>query len=221
MRRRIAITLLVILACSAAGVVMALGYIKSTTDTLRNLTELHRIEEMRQHLVAAIQAAQSDLYTVNTVLGDEVDVITANVAELEAAAERCTGCHHTPEVNARIDRVRGLIGEYQTALSYYITASANRERITTLKVDAATIGSVLLDTTEHMALEASQAVEAHTEQSVKRFDAARWILTASILLTLAVAVVFGLRLDGCRRAFWGRARGALDSACPRLCAQPD
>jgi len=194
MRRKIAVALLVIFACSAAGAVMALAYIKTTTDTLRNLTELHRIEEMRQHLIIAIQAAQSDLYTVNTVLGDEVDVITENLAKLEGTAERCTGCHHTPEVNARIDRVRGLIGEYQTALSYYITASANRERITTLKLDAARVASVLLETTEHMALEASQAVEARTEQSVKRFDDARWILTASILLTLVVAAVVGLRL---------------------------
>ena len=194
MRKRIALSLLAIFVCAAAGVAMAIAYIKSTTDTLRSVTELHRIEEMRQHLIISIQAAQSDLYTVNTVLGDEVDVITENVAKLEAAADRCTGCHHRPEVNARIDRVLGLIGDYQTALSYYITASANRERITTLKLDAARVAHVLLETTEHMALEASQAVEFRTEQAVKRFDDARGILTASILLTLVVAAFTGLRL---------------------------
>jgi diguanylate cyclase (GGDEF)-like protein len=194
MKRRIGLTLLVILACSAAGAVMALAYIKTTTDTLRSLTELHRIEEMRQHLIIAIQAAKSDLYTVNTVLGDEMDVITENIAKLEAAAERCTGCHHTPEVNARIDQVRGLIGEYESALSYYITASANRDRIARLKLEAASIASVLLQTTEHMAFKASQRVEARTEEAVHRFDHARAILTMSILLTLVVAFVVGLRL---------------------------
>jgi diguanylate cyclase (GGDEF)-like protein len=194
MRRRIALSLLVIFVCSAAGAVMALAYIRSTTDTLRNLTELHRIEEMRQHLIISIQAAQSDLYTVNTVLGDEVDVITENVAKLEASAERCTGCHHTPEVNARIDRVRGMIGEYQAALSYYITASANRDRITRLKLDAARVASLLLETTEHMALKASKAVEIRTEESLRRFDQASGILTASILATLVMAAVVGIRL---------------------------
>ncbi len=194
MRRRIALSLLVIFVCSAAGAVMALAYIKSTTDTLRRLTELHRIEEMRQHLIISIQAAQSDLYTVNTVLGDEVDVITENVAKLEAAAERCTGCHHTPEVNARIDRVRGMIAEYQSALSYYITASANRDRITRLKVDAARVATQLLETTEDMALKATQRVESRTEASLRRFDQASGILTASILVTLVVAAVVGIRL---------------------------
>ncbi len=194
MRNRITIALLAIFACAAVGAGMAIAYIKRTTDALRTVTELHRIEEMRQHLVITIQAAQSDLYTVNTVLGDEVDVITENIARLDEAAERCTGCHHTPEVNARIDRVRGLIDEYQAALSYYITASANRERIATLKLEAANIANVLLRTTEDMALEASQAVEVRTERSVRRFDAARWILTVSIALTLAVAAFAGLRL---------------------------
>ncbi len=186
--------LLAIFACAAVGVVLAIAYIKRTTDTLRAVTELHRIEEMRQHLVVAIQAAQSDLYTVNTVLGDEVDVISENIAELEAAAERCTTCHHDPVVNGRIDRVRGLVGEYQTALSYYITASANRERITTLKMDAAKIGNVLLETTESMAREANQAAELRTERSVRQFDLARRILTGSIVVTLVVAALVGLGL---------------------------
>jgi diguanylate cyclase (GGDEF)-like protein len=194
MRRRIAMALLAIFACAAAGAVMAIAYIKRSTDTLRAVTELHRIEEMRQHLVVAIQAAQSDLYTVNTVLGDEVDVISENIAELEATAERCTTCHHDPVVNARIDRVRGLVGEYQTALSYYITASANRERIAALKLDAAKIAAVLLDTTEAMAREANQAAEARTEQSARKFDLARTILTASIVVTLLVAALVGVGL---------------------------
>ncbi len=194
MKRRIVLTLLVIFACSATGAVMALVYIKQTTDTVRKMRELHRIEEMRQRLIVSIQAAQSELYTVNTVLGDEIDVIAENVAKLESAADRCTGCHHTPEVNARIDRVRGLIEEYEAALSYYITASANRERITHLKLDAATVASVLLDTTEEMAIQASQRVEVRTEESMRRFDGARTILTWTILLTFVVAIVLGIRL---------------------------
>ena len=92
MRRKIALALLLIFACSAAGAAMALVYIKQTTDALRTLTQLHRIEEMRQHLIIAIQAAQSDLYIVNPSLVREVDVVTDNVSALHAAADRCTTC---------------------------------------------------------------------------------------------------------------------------------
>jgi diguanylate cyclase (GGDEF)-like protein len=191
MRRRIGLALLALFVCSAAGAVMALAYIKSTTDALRSLTQLHRVEEMRQHLIIAIQASQSDLYNVDSGLGHQVDVIADNVAKLDRAADRCTGCHHAPEVKARIDGVRALIGDYETALSYYLTASANRERISSLRERAASIASTLLQTTEAMALDASRGVELRTVESMRRFDQARAILTASIVLTLVVALFIG------------------------------
>jgi diguanylate cyclase (GGDEF)-like protein len=194
MRRRIGIALLAIFACSAAGAAMALAYIKTTTDTLRTLTQLHRIEEMRQHLIIAIQASQSDLYTVDTAVGPKVDLIADHIEKLERAADRCTGCHHAPEVKARIDRVHGLVDEYQAALSFYITASANRELIAKLKADATSVATTLLQTTEQMALEASQGVDLRTEQSMRRFDQARAILTASVVATLLVALVIGVWL---------------------------
>jgi hypothetical protein len=83
MKRKIAIALLLLFACSTAGAVMAVAYIKSTTRELRQLAELHRIDDMRQHLIVALQASQSDLYRVNTALGQKVDVIT------RAASRRC------------------------------------------------------------------------------------------------------------------------------------
>ena len=99
---------------------------------------------MRQHLVIAIQEAQSDLFTVNTALGEKADVITENIFELERSATACTGCHHTPEMTRRLEGVRALIGEYEAALSYYMTASANIERIGKLKLEAAALAAELL-----------------------------------------------------------------------------
>ncbi len=194
MRRKIALALLLIFACSAAGAAMALAYIKKTTDTLRTLTQLHRIEEMRQHLIIAIQAAQSDLYTVNTTLAKEVDVITDNIVKLDQAADRCTQCHHSPHINARIDRVHDLIAEYQDALSYYITASADGDRIGRLKQEAATIASELLQTTEQMAIQASARVDEQTTEAMERFDEARAILTVSIVVTFVVALLVAAML---------------------------
>jgi diguanylate cyclase (GGDEF)-like protein len=194
MRRRIGLALLAIFACSAAGAAMALVYIETTTDALRSLTQLHRVEEMRQHLIIAIQASQSDLYAVDDALGHEADVIAENVAKLDRAADRCQGCHHAPAVKARIDAVRGLIGDYESALSRYVAASANRERTTKPRADAASAASALLTTTETMALDASRGVELRTVQAMRRFDQARAILTASIVLTLVVALFIGLWL---------------------------
>lgn len=188
MRRKIVLSLLALFACSTTGVALAVYYIGSTTSELTRLSELHRVEEMRKHLIITIQAAQSDLYTARTSLAQRVDVITENVANLEQAAERCSACHHSPEIAGRIARIEGLIADYQTALSYYITASANRERILTLERDAADIGNELLETTGDMAHNASQRVEEITTSSMRRFDDARVILTFTILATFLAAV---------------------------------
>jgi diguanylate cyclase (GGDEF)-like protein/PAS domain S-box-containing protein len=191
-RRRIVLSLLVIVACAASGATVAAVHSRSTTAALRRLVDLHRIEELRQNLIIAIQTAQSDLYTANTALGAEVDVITENVFRLEAAARRCADCHHQPEVAARLDRVNTLVADYQTALSYYLTASADRDRIARLKLDAARIGSELLGNTEQMSIQASRKLDVLTGEAMQSIDEAGAILfvaiVATVLLGMAVAV---------------------------------
>jgi diguanylate cyclase (GGDEF)-like protein len=194
MRRKIVLSLLVLFACSTTGTALAVYFIGSTTAAVTRLSELHRVDEMRKHLIITIQAAQSDLYTARGSLAKRVDVITENVANLESAAARCSTCHHTPEITGRIDRLRELIDDYETALSYYITASANRARIGGLEAEAAALGQAVLKTTEEMALEASRRVEEVNAASMRRFDEARSILSATILLTLLAAVVIAVRL---------------------------
>src|SRR5512143_1166935 len=144
MRRKIALALLVIFACSTVGIIAALVYVERTTEELGRLARLHRIGEMRQHLVIASQAAQSELYKVNTPLGEGMDAIAENVLLLEEAAARCETCHHEPGVAARIGKVRELVAQYQRALSYYITASADKVRIAKLQADAAAVSVTLL-----------------------------------------------------------------------------
>jgi diguanylate cyclase (GGDEF)-like protein len=186
--------MLLLFALSATGSVLALAFIRSTTEELRRIAELHRIEEMRQHLVVAIQGAQSDLFTVNTALGQKVDRIGENIFALERAAAACTGCHHTPEMTARLESVRGLVADYETALSTYITSSANLERIGKLKLEAAARAAELLRTTEEMSVQASKRSKERAAAAMRRFDQARGILTATILVTLLVAVVIAIHL---------------------------
>jgi diguanylate cyclase (GGDEF)-like protein len=193
-KRKILIAMLLLFAASATGSVMALVFIKSTTEELRRLSELHRIEEMRQHLIVAIQGAQSDLFKVNTSVGREVDQITDNIFELEHAAAACTECHHTPEMTTRLQGVRSLITEYQAALSYYMTASANRDRIAQLKLEAASMAAELLRITEDMAVQASKMADERSTAAMRRFDQARLILTVTVVLTLLVAVAIAVHL---------------------------
>ena len=146
MKRKIIIALLALFIFSAIGAVIATLYIRNITSTLGKLIELHRVADLRQNLIISIQTVQSELYTVGTSLGHNIDLITENVGKLEESAHYCTTCHnhHSPDVITSIGLIETDIRQYQTALSNYITASANRGRITRLKLDAAEIGNRLL-----------------------------------------------------------------------------
>jgi diguanylate cyclase (GGDEF)-like protein len=194
MRRRIGAALLAIFACSAAGTILALTYIHRATDTLRTLTQLHRVDEMRLHLVAAIRASQSDLYRFDAGITRQAEAVAENVTRLDRAAERCQGCHHEPAVKARIDEMSGLLLGYEQALSHYLATPASGEGQANLRTDAAAAATKLLQSTEAMALDASRNLELRADEAVRRFDRARLILSAGLLLTLAVAVLIGVRL---------------------------
>jgi diguanylate cyclase (GGDEF)-like protein len=194
MRRKIALALLVIFACSTLGTGAALLYVGRATEELGRVLELHQIGEMRQHLVAASQTAQSELYKVNTPLGESMDVIAENVLLLEEAAARCETCHHEPEVGDRIRRARDLVSQYQRALSYYITASADAGRIAKLQADAAALSATLLNETERMALQASRRAEERTLAALARFGQARVIVTLGAALAFVAALVAAFSL---------------------------
>jgi diguanylate cyclase (GGDEF)-like protein len=195
MKRKILIAMLLLFACSAVGPILALVYIKSTTEELRRVAELHRIEEMRQHLIIALQSAQSDLFAVNTNLGPAVDTIAENIAQLERAADTCQRCHHVPEISRRLSEMRSRIIDYEAALSYYMTASANLDRITKLKLEAASIAAEILKNTEDMAVQASRHSEERSQAAMGRFDQARTLLTVALILTFGVAVLVAIHLS--------------------------
>jgi diguanylate cyclase (GGDEF)-like protein/PAS domain S-box-containing protein len=194
MKRKIALALLVVFACSACGAGIALLYIRATTRELGRIVEMHRVEDLRQHLIIAIQSAQSDLYTVRTSLGQRADAIVENLERLEIAAQQCAACHHPPAIAARIDRISALIDDYEVALSDYMVASADRDRITRLKLDAAVVGNELLRETEEMSIEAKARLEAETAAAMEGIGEAWMILFASLLGTLGVGVLAGIHL---------------------------
>ncbi len=193
MRRKIAFWLLFIFACSASGATISVAYIKGTTTAFLRFTEMHRIEEMRQSLIIAVRETQSDLYTVHTSLDPGLDEIANDVSRLEDSAARCSGCHHTPQIETRIRRMQRLVTDYRSAFSKYIIASADRER-TARKTEAAAVGSELLRTAEEMAVQAANRVADDTAQAVERFGRTRSILGVTIAVTLIVSVFAAVML---------------------------
>lgn len=194
MKKKIVLSLFALFLVFVTGATVAMLYIRNSTATLSTIVELHEIEDLRKHLLISVQTVQSDLYTVNTLLGPKVDTITENVSTLEKNARTCLGCHHNPEVSKRIEENLSLIADYQTALSYYITASANRENIDRLKSEAAAIGNQLLSATENMSLRASENLYRMTQSAVERVARVQLILFSTMLVSLFFGIMIAVHL---------------------------
>ena len=194
MKRKIVISLLILFLFFAVGTVIASLHIRTTTSSLERLIKLHQIENLRQDLLMSIQTVQSELYTVGTDLGHQIDTITENVSRLEKSAGGCTTCHHQPELQTKLIQIQSSIGDYQTALSFYITASADRKKIDHLKTEAAAIGNNLLRTTEEMTINASRKLASRTTDVVDKIQNARNILLGTIILAFLVCIIIAIHL---------------------------
>ncbi len=194
MKRKIIIALLALFLLFTAGAAVTMLYITNTTATLSRLIALHQIELLREGLVINLQTVQSDLYTVHTPLGQRLDSIVKNVEKLDTAANGCSSCHHNPELAGRISEVQSLIVNYKNALSYYITASADFQRIEKIQLDAAAIGNKLLGLTQEMTFTASKRLQQLTSSTLVKIKNARVILFGTLLFALALGLWVSVHL---------------------------
>jgi len=188
------LSFLIIFLISSLGAVFAYLHVRNTNDMLNRLINLHQIETLRQQLLRSIQTVQSDLYTVHTKLGNNLDYIVENVANLEQAARNCSSCHHTPEIAGQIGELQSLITDYEESLSYYITASANADQINRNKLEAAHIGNKLLVKTEDMSMQASTRLKAVTTDAMSKVKRVTTTLLATMLLALLLGSIVAMYL---------------------------
>jgi signal transduction histidine kinase len=194
MRRKIIVALVLLFSLVSVGAVVASWYVAVATDQLGNLVELHEVEGLRRNLVIGMQTVQSDLYTAHTPMARKLDAIVANVRDLDDAADECSSCHHRPELETQLTEVRVLIRDYKAALSYYITASANREHVARLEREAVAIGTQILQRTATMSHQASETLERITAQAISKINQVRIILSITVGLTIALCIGVSLYL---------------------------
>jgi len=194
MKRKIILSFLTVFLLLTLGAGIATIYAGNITSTLSRLITLHQIESFRHHLIMSIQTVQSDLYTVHTTAGRKLDAIVENVSKLEQTARKCSSCHHTPEIAGRIEEVQSLVGDYQNALSYYITASANQQQIDKLKFEAAGIGNQLLVKTEDMSVHASSKLNTLTGKVMQEVKRATLIFISTLILAIILSIIVAARL---------------------------
>jgi len=194
MRQKIILSLFALFIFLAAGTVTAVLYMSNNIADLKNIIKLHEVEQLRRSLIIKMQNVQADLYTVDTDFAADFDYIINEAADLNNTARMCSSCHHSPELTNRINKVQSLIIDYEVALSYYLTASANAKMIRKLKSDAAAIGKKLIKLTEVMSHSASQNLAELSNETMNRMNYVMTILLITIAVTFFLGILVAVNL---------------------------
>jgi C4-dicarboxylate-specific signal transduction histidine kinase len=208
MRRKVVVSLVFLFAVFSTGAIVASWYVTGSTEDLQRLVELHEVEALRRHLAISVQTVQADLYTTHTELAPRMDAVLSDVNALDEAAEECASCHHRPDVADDLNEIRAMIERYKTAFSYYMTASANRERISQIRVEAVDIGTEILDRVEEMSEAASSGLEVVTAKVAARAKNVKTILIVTLALTFCFGIVMSWYLV---RSVTGPVRRLVDA----------
>jgi diguanylate cyclase (GGDEF)-like protein/PAS domain S-box-containing protein len=194
MKKRIIISFLFIFSVLAIGFFIAVFYIMNSTSSLGNVIKLHEVEQLRRSFLIELQKIQSDLHTIRTPYERNIDHIVNTGMNLQRIVSQCSSCHHSPVLAKEIKAVQRYVEELETALSYYITASANSDRINTLQKDALLIGDELNSKVQGMSHIATVHLSQLTTSSLTKVKNARNILLITIISTFIIAFVIAVRL---------------------------
>jgi len=194
MKKKITILFLSLFLFFLTGVGIALYMVYQTTTSLNSLITLHKVEIIRQELVINVQAVQANIYTTGTMFGKELDTIVNNVLQLRITAKSCGSCHHEPAVAADIDELQGLTEQYEEALSYFITSTADQTRIARLQASAADIGDAIIAKSQQMAVIANETLRRKTDLATVKVNKSKDLLIITIILAFFVAVAIAIYL---------------------------
>jgi PAS domain S-box-containing protein len=193
MKKKIIIAFLFLFLLFLVGILTTLHIIDKTTVNLTSLLSLHKVEVIRQDLVINVQTVQANLYTTGTSFGKELDTIVDNVLTLRSRAQTCTECHHAdPAVEKEILNLLELTEQYKDALSYFITSTADPERVRRLQIFAAEIGDRIIDKSLWMTMTANDTLHQKTTAAMVEVAASRKILTLTLVFAFFVSVLISL-----------------------------
>jgi len=196
MKKKIVIGLTILFSIFLSGGVIAIIYIKNTTNRLDRLIQLHKVGIQREDLVIRIQQVASDRNALGTRYNRRLDEIVSDVKRLEEAVKGCQGCHHDPVVSKKLDELITYTEEYKNALSRLITTSANIIRLGFLEDETVRIEADLLKTAREAAFTANRRLEERTESALGSIKEAQGILFCTLgggLLSAIMIAFFLMR----------------------------
>jgi len=185
-RRRIVISLGVLLALCLLGDVVAISYLSRITAQLQRLADSHRVQSMRATLASDAVHIQTDLIQHLSTNDVDADQRRVNIEQFRASLHRCSGCHHEPAVQARLNGIRETFDRF-TASAAGIVDSTSPDDSGHVPPRLIPLTEQLVQQTTNVSDQALRHLTTRTAQAAAGMNRARSVLW----LTVAAALIFG------------------------------
>ncbi len=194
MRRNIILSLLVLMSMFAIGAFVSIHLSRNTVTELNKLVELHEVEELRRSLIIDIQTVQSNVYTLGTPFGVNIDTLVNNMMKLEKGADQCTSCHHSPHLTNRLIRIKTLVNDYEEGLSSVILTEGAPKSMESKKPGVISIGNEIITMIQDMSHTATSSLENETRHAVSNMNSIRSTLFYTVAVTFILCILVAWRL---------------------------
>lgn len=182
MKKKIIIGLSIFALGFLLGGIYIIYTIETVTSGLDHLIKLHQIEILREHLLIQTKGVQADLSLKHTQYARNIDSVINRVRNMGETAKRCFSCHHTGDVERRLNDLMLRFDEYEDGLSRVLTLRANTKRIEAEENNAFKIGEHLIAEVKNIISFTSLKLDDKTKSILGR------IFHTKIMLYIIVAL---------------------------------
>lgn len=190
MKKKIVVGLSIFSLLFVSGYIYIVISIEGITSSMDNLILLHQVEILREHLLIQVKRVQADLTLKNTRHARGVDTVIDHVRNMQAVANTCLDCHHSPDVTKELVSLKDQIGVYKDSLSRTFTIRANIKRLEEEEDTAFKAGEELIRKINRMVALTSSALDQKTMDNRSSIAHAKRIL----FVILAFGPIVGIGL---------------------------
>ncbi len=194
MRRRIIISLGLLLCLCLLGDAIAMYSLNSSISQLSGVAQSHRIQSMRAELVSSGVRMERDLLA--HLAGHDLDSKqrSDSVERFETSVDRCTRCHHEPPVQAELDEMYQTFAAYQAGAERLFETTDVKDRAV-LEVWAMQLAHRLVEETTRMADRAGSHMVVQGVDAAAGIHSAWKILTVTLVAVLIAGGIIAFHLE--------------------------
>lgn len=189
MKKRFTIAFALLFTVFTIGIGTSILLHWRSATSLRNLLNVHQVEEMRHHLSMLLHQSQKDLQVSDTLFASRLDDTIANVLEMERAVAACFDCHHEPPREADLRQVADWVELYEAQFSTFVTAFLDDQRRQELQIEAARTAESIETRMDAMMVLAHEKLRQRTTEAIAIVDRSWQVLAVTLGLTFIAAVI--------------------------------